>query len=106
MSGNCGHPAINGMAFVPGADDSRKVINKRAMVTKVENENTGIGEKRKKRELKTYRELGSVVKKTVPTKGGDGEAGVDPQVEQLNDMPNDPTDRPLESKKPKDRKAK
>lgn len=27
---------------------------------------------------------------------GDAEAGVDPQKEQLNDMPNDPTDRPLE----------
>lgn len=27
---------------------------------------------------------------------GDAEAGVDPQVEQLNDMPNDPTDMPKE----------
>ena len=27
---------------------------------------------------------------------GDAEAGVDPQTEQLNDMPNDPTDRPKE----------
>jgi len=85
---------------------SRKVINKMTMVTKVENENTGIGEKKKERERKTYRELGSVVKKTERTKDGDGEAGVDPQAEQLNDMPNDPTERPLEPKKPKDRKTK
>ncbi len=27
---------------------------------------------------------------------GDAEAGVDAQVEQLNDMPNDPTEQPLE----------
>jgi hypothetical protein len=27
---------------------------------------------------------------------GDAEAGVDPQVEQLNDMPNDPNDQPKE----------
>ncbi|MGJ1327937.1 hypothetical protein [Sphingobacterium multivorum] len=30
---------------------------------------------------------------------GDAEAGVDPQVDQLNEMPNDPTDRPKERKK-------
>jgi len=30
---------------------------------------------------------------------GDAEAGVDPQVDQLNDMPNDPADRPKERKK-------
>jgi hypothetical protein len=30
---------------------------------------------------------------------GDAEAGVDPQVDQLNDMPNDPADRPKEKKK-------
>ncbi|TCV10188.1 hypothetical protein EDC17_103633 [Sphingobacterium alimentarium] len=27
---------------------------------------------------------------------GDAEAGVDPQVDQINDMPNDPTDMPKE----------
>jgi len=32
---------------------------------------------------------------------GDAEAGVDPQEEQINDMPNDPTDRPLEPTKHK-----
>lgn len=69
------------------------------MPTKVENEKTGLGEKKKKKG-ETYRELGSVIKKTERTKDGDGEAGVDPQAEQLNTMPNDPTDRPLESPKP------
>ena len=29
---------------------------------------------------------------------GDAEAGVDPQKEQLNEMPNDPTDQPKEKK--------
>jgi len=72
---------------------------KRTMATKVENELYGIGEKKKKREGKTSRELGSVVEKTEKTKDGDGEAGVDPQKDQLNQMPNDPTDRPREKKK-------
>ncbi|WP_336838519.1 hypothetical protein [Sphingobacterium siyangense] len=31
---------------------------------------------------------------------GDAEAGVDPQVDQLNDMPNDPADRPKEMTSP------
>ncbi|GHE35937.1 hypothetical protein [Sphingobacterium griseoflavum] len=68
------------------------------MGTKVENETNGIRETEKKREGKTYRELGSVVEKTEKTKDGDAEAGVDPQAEQLNTMPNDPTDRPKEKK--------
>ncbi len=76
------------------------------MATKVENEKTGLGEKKKKKEGDTYKELGSVIKKTERTKDGDGEAGVDPQAEQLNDMPNDPTERPLEPKKSKVRKTK
>lgn len=75
------------------------------MATKVENEKTGLGEKKKKKEGDTYRELGSVIKKTERTKDGDGEAGVDPQAEQLNDMPNDPTERPFEPETPKDRKT-
>lgn len=70
------------------------------MPTKVENEKTGLGEKKKKKKGDTYRELGSVIKKTERTKDDDGEAGVDPQGEQLNIMPNDPTDRPLEPSKP------
>ncbi|MFD2965754.1 hypothetical protein [Sphingobacterium bambusae] len=69
------------------------------MATKVENELSGIGEKRKKREGKTHKELGSIVEKTEKTKDGDAEAGVDPQKEQLNQMPNDPTDRPKEKKR-------
>lgn len=70
------------------------------MATKVENEKTGLHEKKKKKEGDTYRELGSVIEKTERTKDGDGEAGVDPQEERVNDMPNDPTDRPLERQKP------
>lgn len=73
----------------------------KAMGTKVENELNGIGEKEKKRKGDTYKELGSVVEKTEKTKDGDGEAGVDAQDEQLNQMPNDPTDRPKEKKKNK-----
>ncbi|NQD72131.1 hypothetical protein HP439_15500 [Sphingobacterium shayense] len=69
------------------------------MATKVENEVSGLGEKLKKKKGKTYRELGSVVEKTQKSKDKDGEAGVDPQVEQVNQMPNDPTDRPKEKKK-------
>ncbi|MFD1772164.1 hypothetical protein [Sphingobacterium suaedae] len=71
------------------------------MATKVENEKNGIGEKRKKKHGDTYQELGSVVEKTERTKDGDAEAGVDGQAEQLNDMPNDPTDRPKEVVKSK-----
>lgn len=76
------------------------------MATKVENEKTGIGEKKKKKEGDTYKELGSIIEKTEPTKDGDAEAGVDPQNEQLNDMPNDPTDRPLERSKSETDKRK
>lgn len=72
------------------------------MATKIENEKIGLGEKKKKKEGDTYKELGSVIEKTERTKDGDGEAGVDPQVEQLNDTPNDPTDRPLERRKSTD----
>ncbi|TYP92462.1 hypothetical protein BC792_11664 [Sphingobacterium allocomposti] len=69
------------------------------MGTKVENEVNGLGEKEKKKKGDTYQELGSVVEKTERTKAADAEAGVDPQGEQLNDMPNDPTDRPKEEVK-------
>lgn len=69
------------------------------MATKIENEKIGLGEKKKKKEGDTYKELGSVIEKTERTKDGDAEAGVDPQAEQLNDVPNDPTDRPLERQK-------
>lgn len=70
------------------------------MPTKVENDTTGI-EKKKNEDSK--RELTSVVKKKEHKKqDADGEAGVDAQVEQLNDMPNDPTDRPKEKGKVKE----
>lgn len=72
------------------------------MATKIENEKIGLGEKKKKKEGDTYKELGSVIEKTERTKDGDGEAGVDPQAEQLNDTPNDPTDHPLERRKSTD----
>lgn len=75
------------------------------MVTKVENEKTGLREKKKRKEGDTYKELGSVIKKTERTKDGDGEAGVDPQIEQLNEMPNDPTVQPLDPKSSKARKT-
>lgn len=48
------------------------------MATKIENEKIGLGEKKKKKEGDTYKELGSVIEKTERTKDGDGEAGVDP----------------------------
>lgn len=37
---------------------------------------------------------------------GDAEAGVDPHVEQINDMPNDPNDRPREIVKDKHKEKK
>lgn len=69
------------------------------MPTKVETTKTGIEKDKDKKD--THRELGSVIEKTEKTKDGDGEAGVDPQDEQLNTMPNDPTDRPREHSKKK-----
>ncbi|TDS13151.1 hypothetical protein [Sphingobacterium paludis] len=74
------------------------------MGTKVENELNGIREQEKKKKGDTYKELGSVVEKTEKTKDADAEAGVDPQAEQVNEMPNDPTDRPKEKQKKNDTK--
>ncbi|HMR20382.1 MAG TPA: hypothetical protein PKA53_13850 [Sphingobacterium sp.] len=64
------------------------------MATKDENKLVGneMHKKKKVRLGKDGKELVDVATKHE----GDGEAGVDPQTEQLNDMPNDPTDRPLE----------
>lgn len=67
------------------------------MPTKIETRNSGI--KKKEKDDKTYKELTSVVEKKKPRQDGDAEAGVDPQKEQLNDMPNDPTARPKEKRK-------
>ncbi|PUV24272.1 MULTISPECIES: hypothetical protein [Sphingobacterium] len=67
------------------------------MATK--NENRLVGkemEKKKKVKLGTD---GEVLKDVGHKDRGDAEAGVDPQVDQLNDMPNDPTDRPKEKRK-------
>ncbi|WP_286857020.1 MULTISPECIES: hypothetical protein [Sphingobacterium] len=66
------------------------------MATK--NENRLVGkemEKKKKVKLGTD---GEVLKDVGHKDRGDAEAGVDPQVDQINDMPNDPTDRPKERK--------
>ena len=68
------------------------------MPTKVETKETGI-QTNKESDEDTHKELGSVIEKKKRTKDGDGEAGVDAQDEQLNTMPNDPTDRPKERKK-------
>lgn len=65
------------------------------MPTKVETKQTGI-QTDKEEKKDTYKELGSVIEKKKRTKDGDAEAGVDAQDEQLNTMPNDPTDRPKE----------
>jgi len=67
------------------------------MATKNENRMVGTEmEKKKKVKLGTN---GEVLKDVDHKDQGDAEAGVDPQMDQLNDMPNDPTDRPREKKK-------
>ncbi|CAM3451175.1 hypothetical protein [Sphingobacterium prati] len=66
------------------------------MATK--NENRLVGrEMEKKKKVKLGAE-GEILKNVDHKDRGDAEAGVDPQVEQLNQMPNDPTDRPKEKK--------
>ncbi|WP_312792644.1 hypothetical protein [Sphingobacterium sp.] len=67
------------------------------MATKNENRVTGT-EMEKKKKVKLGIE-GEVVRDVDDKDGGDAEAGIDPQAEQLNDMPNDPTDRPREKNK-------
>jgi len=67
------------------------------MATKEENKLVG-NEMQKKRKVRLGKE-GKVLEDVDTKHDGDAEAGVDPQQEQLNDMPNDPTDRPLEKKK-------
>lgn len=64
------------------------------MATKDENKLVG-NEMQKKKKVRLGKD-GKVLENVDAKHEGDGEAGVDPQVEQLNDMPNDPTDRPLE----------
>ncbi len=67
------------------------------MATK--NENRVVGTEMEKKKKVKLGVNGEVVRDVNDKDQGDAEAGVDPQVDQLNDMPNDPTDRPKESKK-------
>jgi len=67
------------------------------MATKNESEKVGIVEK--DRHPKKQKTLTSVVEKREKNREADGEAGVDPQLDQLNTMP-DPEVYPKEPKKP------
>ncbi|WP_294186348.1 hypothetical protein [uncultured Sphingobacterium sp.] len=67
------------------------------MATK--NENRVVGTEMEKKKKVKLGVNGEVIRAVDDKDEGDAEAGVDPQVDQLNDMPNDPTDRPKESKK-------
>ncbi|WP_294349853.1 MULTISPECIES: hypothetical protein [unclassified Sphingobacterium] len=67
------------------------------MATK--NENRVVGTEMEKKKKVKLGVNGEVIRAVNDKDEGDAEAGVDPQVDQLNDMPNDPTDRPKESKK-------
>ncbi|WP_293883653.1 hypothetical protein [Sphingobacterium sp. UBA1498] len=67
------------------------------MATK--NENRVVGTEMEKKKKVKLGVNGEVIRDVNDKDQGDAEAGVDPQVDQLNDMPNDPTDRPKESRK-------
>lgn len=67
------------------------------MATK--NENRVVGTEMEKKKKVKLGVNGEVIRAVNDKDEGDAEAGVDPQVDQLNDMPNDPTDRPKESKR-------
>lgn len=69
------------------------------MATKEENKLVG-NEMEKKKKVRLSSK-GKVLEDVDVKHDGDAEAGVDPQEEQINDMPNDPTDRPLEPTKHK-----
>lgn len=64
------------------------------MATKEENKLVG-NEMEKKKKVRLSSK-GKVLEDVDVKHDGDAEAGVDPEEEQLNDMPNDPTERPLE----------
>ncbi|TDQ80009.1 hypothetical protein [Sphingobacterium yanglingense] len=66
------------------------------MATKEENKL--VGNKMQKTKKVRLSSKGEVSEDVDVTQDGDAEAGVDAQEEQLNDMPNDPTDRPLEKR--------
>lgn len=69
------------------------------MATK--NENRLVGKEMEKEKKVKLGVEGEVLKEVGHKDDGDAEAGVDPQAEQLNDMPNDPTDQPSEKGKKK-----
>jgi len=66
------------------------------MATK--NENRLVGKEMEKKKKVRIGKDGEVIEDADTKHDGDAEAGVDPQQEQLNDTPNDPTDRPRERK--------
>ena len=70
------------------------------MATK--NENRLVGKEMEKKKKVKLGVEGEVLKEVGHKDDGDAEAGVDPQTEQLNDMPNDPTDQPSEKGKKSD----
>lgn len=70
------------------------------MATK--NENRLVGKEMEKKKKVKLGVEGEVLKEVDHKDDGDAEAGVDPQAEQLNDMPNDPTDQPREKGKKSD----
>ncbi|MGJ1405728.1 hypothetical protein [Sphingobacterium sp. G1-14] len=67
------------------------------MATK--NENRVVGTEMEKEKKVKLGVNGETLRDVDDKDQGDAEAGVDPQVDQLNDMPNDPADRPKEKKK-------
>ena len=67
------------------------------MATK--NENRVVGPEMEKKKKDKLGVNGETLRDVGDKDQGDAEAGVDPQVDQLNEMPNDPTDRPKERKK-------
>ncbi|HAE65848.1 MULTISPECIES: hypothetical protein [Sphingobacterium] len=67
------------------------------MATK--NENRVVGTEMEKKKKVKLGVNGETLRDVGDKDQGDAEAGVDPQVDQLNEMPNDPTDRPKERKK-------
>lgn len=66
----------------------------------IKKENAKVGLVNKERQPRKEKTITSVVEKRNKKQEGDGEAGVDPQVDQLNDMP-DPDIHPREPKEPK-----
>ncbi len=66
----------------------------------IKKENAKVGLVNKEHQPRKEKTITSVVEKRNKKQEGDGEAGVDPQVDQLNNMP-DPDTHPREPKAPK-----